>query len=168
MGLRRSKAGFDSPRRQKMGGVRRPFSQKEFTMEIRNLYERVVRRRKIDTTDFLDAYNEIVLELCMRFGDKYVLLDGAVRTDAVSLNGSDAVLDVYAPAIADGIMWRLTGEGRELYDAEAVQAFRRVHMTRAYGKVLNIRRTNVPYPIIRGAEKGEINASLDDDRRADH
>lgn len=135
-------------------------------MEIRNIYDRVTRRRSVSTNEFLDAYNGIVSELCARFGDKYVLLSGAVRTDAKTIDTPDSVLDVYAPAICDGALWRLgDGGARELYEKEAVEAFRTVHMTRAYGKVFNIRRTNVPYPLIRGAERGEINAVLDDNRR---
>ena len=133
-------------------------------MEIRSIFDRVTRRRAMHANEFLDAYNDVVMGLCARFGDKYVLLDGAVRTDAGSIDSPDSVLDIYAPAIVDGIIWRTSGDenAHALHDSEAVNAYKTVHMTRAYGKVFNIRRTNEPYPVIRGAEEGEINVPRND------
>lgn len=133
-------------------------------MEIRSLFDRVTRTNPVSVNEFLDAYNDIVSELCAKFGDKYVLFKGAVRTDAVKIDSPDTVMDVYAPAIRSGVIWKIAHDNDQysLYQKLSDEAYKNVHMTRAYGKVINIRRTNEPYPVIIGGERGEINVPVDD------
>lgn len=72
-------------------------------MDIRSIYEKVMRKIQISQPEFFTYYNDTIGELIDLYGE-YLTLGSSARCEADNLDDSICVNEAYAEAIVDNII----------------------------------------------------------------
>lgn len=88
-------------------------------MDTRAVYKRVVGQEPMGQAEFLCYFNDCLLALLARYGQRHTAEAGSALRPVDSLDAQSGLRDIYFNAVVDGIIARKTGDRQKLAESEA-------------------------------------------------